>query len=273
MVDYNEANRAYWNEITPSHSKSDFYDLESFKAGRNSLQEIELAALGDVSGKSLLHLQCHFGQDTLSWARMGAEVTGVDISDESVGLARSLADELDLDGRFIRSDVYDLPQHLDGTFDIVFTTYGVLVWLPDLDRWAEVIDHFLKPGGTFFIAEFHPMAGVFDFEREDDRLELRFPYFESTAPHVWLPDGTGSYADLDAEVTATTYEWFHSLGEVVTALSSRGLVIQHLHEHRHSVYRMLPHMQQGEDGLWRLPDRADSVPLMFSIKATKPLAP
>ncbi len=273
MVDHNEANRAYWNEITSSHSKSEFYDIESFKTGRNSLQSIELDALGDVSGKSLLHLQCHFGQDTLSWARLGAQVTGADISDDSIALARSLAGELDIDAQFVRSDVYDLPRHLDGGFDIVFTSYGVLVWLQDLDRWADVIDHFLKPGGTFFLAEFHPMAGVFDFERTDDRLEIRYPYFSMQEPQEWLPNGLGSYADSEATVTTTTYEWFHGLGEIVTALTDRGLVIQHLHEHRHCVYRMLPCMERGDDGLWRLPHSSDSVPLMFSLKASKPGLP
>ena len=270
MVEHNEANRAYWNEITDFHSKSEFYDLESFKAGRNSLLDIELDALGDVSGKSLLHLQCHFGQDTLSWARLGATVTGADISDESIAMARSLAEELEIDARFVRSDVYDLPQHLNGTFDIVFTSYGVIVWLPDLERWAEVIDHFLKPGGTFFIAEFHPMASVFDFERDDGRLEVRFPYFEQRSPQEWVPEGEGSYAAPDNKVTSTTYEWFHSLGEIVTALASRGLVVQHFKEHRRCAYQMLPWMERGDDRTWRLPEHAESVPFMFSLKAYKP---
>ena len=273
MVDFNEANRAYWNEITPAHSQSEFYGLESFKAGRNSLLDIELNELGDVSGKSMLHLQCHFGQDTLSWARLGARVTGADISDESIDMARSLAEELGMEALFVRSDVYDLPHHLDGSFDIVFTSYGVIIWLPDLDRWAEVIDHFLKPGGTFFIAEFHPMATVFDFERDDGRLEVRYPYFKQGLPQEWVPDGEGSYAAQDVEVTSTTYEWSHGLGEVVTALAARGLVVQHLNEHRRCAYRMLPFMVRGDDGMWRLPENGESVPLMFSLKASKPALP
>ena len=270
MERYTEANRAYWNEITPIHERSEFYDVASFKAGRNTLGAIELEALGDVSGKSLLHLQCHFGQDTLSWARLGAKVTGMDISDESIALAESLAEELGIDARFVRSDLYDLPRQLTGSFDVVFTSLGVIIWLPDLARWAEVIDHFLKPGGTFFILEFHPAAGIFDDEREDGRLTVRYPYFNPREPVEWLPDGIGSYADRDAEINTASYEWPHSLGEVVTALASKGLVIEYLREYRHCAYRSLAWMEQGDDGMWRLPDNADSVPLMFSIKASKP---
>ena len=266
---YIEANRAHWNEVTPIHEGSAFYDIESFKAGRNTLHRIELEAVGDVSGKSLLHLQCHFGQDTLSWARLGGKVTGVDISDDSIALARSLADELRIDAHFIRSNVYDLPQALSGIFDIVFSSYGCLLWLPDMQSWANVVSHFLRPGGTFFMVEFHPVANIFDDERRDGRLEVRYPYFNGGEPVEWLPDGTGSYADRDAVINTATYEWPHSLGEVVTALASSGLRIEHLHEFRHSVYQHLAIMQQGDDGMWCLPDKTDSVPLMYSIKASK----
>ena len=138
-------NRANWNERTRVHAGSDFYDVAGFKDGRITLNEFERAGVGDVRGKSFLHLQCHFGLDTLSWARLGANATGVDISDDAIGLARKLNDEVGLDAKFVRSDIYDLPQVLDGEFDIVYTAMGVLAWLPDLAAWAEVVARYLKP--------------------------------------------------------------------------------------------------------------------------------
>jgi 2-polyprenyl-3-methyl-5-hydroxy-6-metoxy-1,4-benzoquinol methylase len=149
MNQYTHANRILWNAWTKIHEKSQFYDIQAFKAGGNTLKSIELDELGDVRGSSLLHLQCHFGQDTLSWARLGAQVTGVDLSDEAISLARSLAGELGLKARFVCSDLYELPQVLKEQFDIVFTSYGVLAWLSDLPRWAGIIANFIKPGGYF----------------------------------------------------------------------------------------------------------------------------
>ena len=141
-----ETNRNNWNERTPVHAASDFYDMEAFKSGRITLKDIERREVGDVSGRTLLHLQCHFGQDTMSWSRLGAIATGVDFSEAAIELARSLNDELGLEARFICSNIYDLPDTLDEEFDIVFTSYGVLTWLPDLDKWAEVIYKRLKAG-------------------------------------------------------------------------------------------------------------------------------
>jgi 2-polyprenyl-3-methyl-5-hydroxy-6-metoxy-1,4-benzoquinol methylase len=159
MEKYYEVNRKRWNELVDIHVKSDEYDLEGFIAGKNSLHSIELEALGDVSGKSLLHLQCHFGLDTLSWGRLGARVTGVDFSETAIELARSLAARIGVDAEFICSNVYDFPKHLDGKFDVVFTSYGALCWLHDMEAWAEIVSRYLRPGGTFFMAEFHPFCG------------------------------------------------------------------------------------------------------------------
>ncbi|MCZ7544594.1 MAG: class I SAM-dependent methyltransferase [Anaerolineae bacterium] len=155
--DYMESNRALWDEWTGIHAKSAFYDLEGFKAGRLSLDRVAREGLGDVTGKRLLHLQCHFGMDTLSWARLGAEVTGVDFSEKAIALARALSAELSIPARFVCANIYDLPAALDGAFDIVFTSGGVLYWLPDLVRWAEIVAHYLRPGGTFFLADSHPL--------------------------------------------------------------------------------------------------------------------
>ncbi len=168
MDEYRRANQDLWDEYTRINAASSMYDLAGFKAGRNALHPLEIQELGDVRGKSLLHLQCHFGMDTLTWARLGAQVTGVDFAPDAVRLARSLAGELGLAARFIQSDLYDLPNHLDETFDIVFTSYGALTWLSDIPGWAQVAARYVRPGGTFYIAEFHPAACM--FSDESDRL-------------------------------------------------------------------------------------------------------
>ena len=177
MDDYKKANLALWNEWAHLHAGSAFYDVEGFKAGKTSLNPLEMEELGNVAGKTLLHLQCHFGLDSLSWARLGASVTGVDFSDQAIALARSLSQEVGLEAEFVCSDIYELPQVLAGQFDIVYTSYGVLAWLPDLKNWAAVIAHFLKPGGVFFIAEFHPFAMVFDNSETATGLRIQYPYF------------------------------------------------------------------------------------------------
>ena len=169
MNDYVQANRKLWNEWTGLHLDSNYYDLNGFKAGKVTLGAVERREVGDVSGKSLLHLQCHLGLDALSWARLGAAVTGVDISDESIHVAQALSDEFNVPAQFICSDIYELPQVLDRQFDIVFTTCGVLTWLPDLQRWAKIITHYLKPGGMFYINEIHPIKRVLTPRLQDDR--------------------------------------------------------------------------------------------------------
>ncbi len=265
---YKEANRALWNEWTVIHEKSAFYDVEGFKSGNLTLKAIELDELGEVTGKSLLHLQCHFGLDTLSWARLGANVTGVDFSNTAIALAQSLSQELGLNADFVCADVYDLPGILSGEFDIVFTSYGVLCWLPDLSRWATIIVHFLKPGATFYIVEDHPVANIFDDAPDTANLKVAYPYFDAPAPSVI--NTQGSYADRSACVSQPVcYEWHHSLGDVVTALSSAGMRIEFLHEFSFCNYAKFPFMERGEDGWWRLKSLNTSIPLLFSLKATK----
>src|SRR3954453_8227745 len=156
------ANRRLWNEWARINQESDFYDMAGFRAGQTSLKPLELEEVGDVAGKSLLHLQCHFGKDTMSWARLGATVTGADFSDQAIALAQSLATELGLPARFVLSDLYNLPNALEGEFDIVYTTYGALGWLPDMDAWGRAASHFVKPGGFFYVADFHPFLMVYD---------------------------------------------------------------------------------------------------------------
>jgi SAM-dependent methyltransferase len=269
MDKFLQANLDLWNEMTGITSKSDSYDMPGFLAGRSTLKSVEIEELGDISGKSLLHLQCHFGMDTISFARLGAIVTGVDFSDKAITLAQSLSAELNIPARFICSNIYDVSDKLSEQFDIVHTSYGVLCWLPELCGWAKLIAHFLKPGGFFHIAESHPYLQVFPNEKTTTDLQVRFSYFPSSEPTKWEPEGC--YADKDAQVTHPSYEWTHSLGDIINALVAAGLRIDFLHEFPFLCWDNFPFMQKGSDGLWRLPGDHDTIPLTFSLKATKPL--
>jgi SAM-dependent methyltransferase len=268
VSDYKAVNRARWDELTAIHVRSAFYNLDAFKAGQSSLRPIERAELDDVAGRSLLHLQCHFGQDTLSWARLGAKVTGVDFSEQAIALARSLNQELRLDARFLCSDIYDLPRVVDEQFDIVFTSYGVLTWLPDLRAWGRIIAHSLKPGGVFYIVEVHPFAFVLDSGKSAGELRVAYSYFYTPEPLRWEAEGT--YADRSAAVrNKVSYDWTHSLGDVLNALTAAGLCVEFLHEFPYCVCGILPGMIQSEDGWWRLPECPHAIPMLFSLKATK----
>lgn len=260
-------NRRYWDEVVPVHAASELYDVEGFMAGALSLDELESTEVGDVTGKRLLHLQCHFGLDTLSWARLGAQVTGMDYSPVAIDKARGLAAQCGIDARFICCNLYDLPRQLEGQFDIVFTSYGVLCWLPDLREWARIAANYVKPGGFFYIAEFHPFSYVFDDEA--DHLRYRYPYFAQQATRF---EFDGTYADKDAKlVNREDYEWNYPLGEVVTALIDAGLRIEFLHEHAFTVYQQLPFLEKVGRGRWRFPGGEEPIPLMFSLRASKPL--
>jgi SAM-dependent methyltransferase len=270
MDDYLAANRARWDEMATHHPNTEFYDVAAFKRGETRLHDIELAELGgEVAGRSLLHLQCHFGLDTLSWARLGARVTGVDFSEVAIATARDLAAQCALDARWVCCDVYSLPDHLDETFDVVFTSYGAITWLPEIARWADVVAHFLTPGGTFYIAEFHPFAWVFDDEA--DGLQPRYPYLQGAAPEIteWPYD----YADRSIRLEhATEYVWNHPLGAVVTSLVAAGLRIEYLHEFDRAPYQMLPVLvpDPDHDRWWRLADDQPRLALMYTLRATKP---
>jgi SAM-dependent methyltransferase len=220
-----------------------------------------------VRGKSLLHLQCHFGLDTLSWARLGAQVTGVDFSEEGIALARSLSGELGIGADFVCSDIYELPNRLSRQFDVVFTSYGVLAWLSDLTRWGEVIAHFLRPGGTFYIAEIHPFAAVFYDGEEAEGLHVHYPYFHDPKPLRFEVEG--SYASRAACTQKVTYEWSHSLGDVINALISADLEIEFLHEFPFVCYRTFPFLEQDDEGWWRFRERETAIPMTFSLKATR----
>lgn len=259
-----EANRASWDELVPIHFASEFYDVEGFKAGWESLHPFEITEVGDVSGKELLHLQCHFGMDTLCWARRGAHATGLDFSAPAVEKARELAAELALEAEFVETDVYAAADALSGrAFDVVYTSTGALGWLPDIRRWAEVVVALLRPGGFLYLAEFHPFSGVFG-----DDLTIAHDYFQEE-PEV--SEEPGSYANPDAgTVYNRTYQWDHTLGGVVSAVAGAGLTVELLHEHDYVLFPApWPFLEKSGDGTYRLPEGAPDLPLMYSLRARK----
>jgi SAM-dependent methyltransferase len=261
--EYLSLNKKSWDSRVDAHVESSFYDMPSFLQGQSSLKEIETELLGDVAGKSILHLQCHFGQDTLSLQRMGAQCVGVDLSGKAISKARELNERLDLEARFIECDVFDTPNHLREKFDIVFTSYGTIGWLPDLDKWASVIDHFLKTGGKLIFVEFHPVVWMFD----DDFQKIAYAYHKSE-PIVEETEGT--YADRDAdEVEGKTISWNHGLSEVIQALLKRGLTIQSFAEYNYSPYDCFRHTVEFEPGKFRIKHLGDKIPMVYSVVAGK----
>jgi SAM-dependent methyltransferase len=266
------SNRDLWDAWTKIHLGSEFYDVASFRTGERPIRvaDYEREEVGSVEGRTLLHLQCHFGLDTLSWARLGARVTGIDFSDEAIAAARALAAELDIPATFIQSDLYALPDVLDEQFDIVYTSCGVLGWLPDIARWGRVAAHFIRPGGFLYLTEIHPVALAFQDEGvEPGELRLAYPYWSHPEPLRF--EVKGSYADPEAPTEGLVeYGWDHSLGEIVTSLADAGLRLDFLHEFNF-VRWPVPFLVEGDDGRWRLPEGTKgTLPLFYSLKATKP---
>ena len=263
------ANRALWDERVPIHVAGGFYGVDQFRSGakRLDIRDFEVEEMGDVAGRTLLHLQCHFGLDTLSWARLGARVTGLDFSGPAVEAAAALAAEMGIEADFVHADLYEAVEALGGrTFDVVYTGKGALIWLPDIIRWAEICAALMVPGGTFYLSEFHPVADMFAWES----LDLERSYFDS-GPH--FDDSPGTYADLDAvTIHNASYEWQHPLGVVVSALIDAGLRIEFLHEQRSTLFPRWPFLEQQSDGSYVLPAGTPELPLMYSVRARKPPA-
>lgn len=259
---YFEANKFLWNQRTTVHKDSDFYGLAEFKKGESVLTTIELSELGDVKGKSLLHLQCHFGMDSLDWARRGAIVTGVDLSDTAIAEAKKLNDELKLNAKFICCNVYDTSAHVKEQFDIVFTSYGTIGWLPDLGKWANVVVERLKPGGLFYIAEFHPVVWMFD----DDFTHIKYSYENR---EVIVTENQGTYTDRDADIKGKEYSWNHSISEVLNALIKAGLKIELFNEHIYSPYPCFRNTVEVEKGKWHIKGMEGKLPMVYSIRAIK----
>lgn len=271
-------NLAWWNERVPAHAAGAFYDVAGFLKGQRKPMKLERKELGPVDGKSLLHLQCHFGMDTLSWAMAGAQVTGIDFSEVAIQTAQELNQDAGLKARFIQSNIYDLPENLSEQFDVVFTSWGVLGWLPDHKRWAEIAAQYVKPGGIFYILEFHPFTWVFDETadiasmRDDKILTAKYDYFNDPARPI--SDDTwelGSYGAPDHKFKhQKTHEFQFDLGRIVTNLIEAGLQIEFVHEHPMSACASLPFLEDHGDDRWLLPEGWPQLPLSFSIRATKP---
>ncbi len=260
---YFEANKKLWNDNTSYHVKSKFYDMDSFKNGATSLMPTELNELGNIKGKKILHLQCHFGQDSISLSRLGAEVTGVDFSEDAINYAINLADELRMDTKFICANIYDLPNILEKRFDIVFTSYGTICWLPDLDKWAEIISKFLLPGGLFYFVEFHSHLMIYDDEFE----KVEHSYFFNNKPIIDEYEGT--YADKNAPIKNIAYGWNHPISEILTSLLNQNLILHQFNEFPFSHYDCFPNMEKIADRKYVFKNFGNKIPYMFSLKATK----
>lgn len=259
---YLEVNRKSWNERVALHVAAPFYNMDAFRAGHTSLNDIELKLLGDVSGKRILHLQCHFGQDSISLAKMGATVVAIDLSDKAIDAARTLADEMNVDVTFHCCDVYDVPNHVSGDFDIIYTSYGVIGWLPDLNKWAAIIHQFLQPNGKFLLVEFHPVVWMFD----DDFQYVKYNYFKDD-PIIETNDGT--YADNAAPVTLTSVTWNHSLSEVISSCLNHGLSLKQLAEYDYSPYNCFVHTIEFEPGKYRIKHMENRIPMVYAMEAIK----
>ncbi len=261
-MDYKKINKESWDNRVPIHVESDFYDIPAFIDGKNSLKKPELSILEDVKGKSILHLQCHFGQDSISLSRMGANVTGIDISDAAIDQARKLNEQCGTNAEFVVSDVYDLPEVLEGKFDIVFTSYGTIGWLPDMNLWAQVINHFLKDGGKFVFAEFHPALWMFD----DDHEKVYYRYFTSDPI---IETFSGTYAQKDSDVELQDVSWNHGLAEVMTSLMDEGLTIRHFKEYDYSPWNCFDGMQEDGPDEFRITKFGNKMPLIYTLVAEK----
>lgn len=259
---YLEINRQSWNNRTDTHLKSEFYDLDNFIKGRTSLNNIELDLLGNLTGKTILHLQCHFGQDTISLSRLGAEVTGIDLSDKAIESAKQIAEDTNSKATFICCDIYDLPNHLDKKFDIVFTSYGTIGWLPDLQKWAEIVSKFLKPNGQFVFVEFHPVVWMFD----DNFEKIGYRYFNSGAI---VESENGTYADKSADIAQEYVMWNHGLSEVINNLIKNGLEINALNEYDYSPYDCFNKTIEFEPKKYRIEHLGSKIPMVYSIVAKK----
>ncbi len=273
MEDYAAINMANWDERVPAHAASPDYHVADFIADPGFLSKVvrfDRQRLGDISGLRGVHLQCHIGTDTISLARLGASMTGLDFSGPAVRQASDLAARTGADAVFVESDVYAAPDLLGrDAFDLVYTGIGALCWLPSVSRWAKVVGQLLRPGGRLFIREGHPMLWAMQDGRDDDLLVVRYPYFEMAEPLVF--DEAGTYVETDVEFTANlTHSWNHGLGEIVTALLDAGLMITELTEHDSVPWEALPGlMEKTELDEWRLKDRPERLAATYTLQAVK----
>ena len=271
MDDYTRANLDNWEARVPIHTGERGYDLRRFVDDPMALSDVvafDAPHLGDLSGRRVLHLQCHIGTDTLSLARLGGDVTGVDFSPSALAAARELARRAGPPVRYVQSVVDDVPARLPETFDLLYTGVGALNWLPSVRRWAATVSTMLSPGGRLFLRESHPILNALDDERDDRLLVVEHPYFETPGPTRW--ETPVSYTGSDERMAQpVTYEWNHGLGEVVQAVLDAGLRLIRIEEHRELEWRFLDWMVPTERGGYVLPERPERLPLMYTVEAIK----
>lgn len=258
---YFDINKSTWNERVALHLKSEMYNLQGFLAGENTLSYPDMELLGDLRGKSLLHLQCHFGMDTLSLAREGAVATGVDFSETAIAQAHELSRETGIGADFVCSNIYNLPDVLEGTFDIVYTSYGVIDWLPDLDKWAALIYRYLKPGGKFIMVEFHPILWMFDNEFKN----IIYSYFRAE-PFI---QSEGSYTDNGSEAVSQTINWSHSMAEPADALLRQGIQLTGIKEYLESPYNLFSNFVKTPSGGYQIKGMEGMIPMLYSLTGVK----
>lgn len=256
MSDYLAINQQAWNERTNIHFTSKFYDVDGFLAGNSTLHEIELKQVGNVQGKSLLHLQCHFGLDSLSWARLGASVTGVDLSSTAIEKAQQLAKQAGIEAEFVCSDVVQFGEQCQQQYDLVYTSYGVLCWLPDINKWAETVDKCLKPGGKIHLIEFHPFLDI----------TFGYDYFHQTEPDI---EQEKTYSENAGDAEQTIAVWAHPISDVLNALINAGIAINHVGEFPFSPYSCFENMKQVAPNQYVMDDKGPEIPLIYSIIGTK----
>lgn len=262
---YFEKNKELWNAKTPVHIGSEFYDLAGFEAGNNPLNEIELQGLGNVTGKTLLHLQCHFGMDTLAWARMGAKVTGVDFSETAIAQAKELAKKHAPDAQFVCCNVLNTRDFISEKFDIVFTSYGTIGWLPDLKPWAKAISESLNENGIFYIADFHPFVWMLD----DDFKEIYYNYFPTPPNEPIVSEQEGTYANREANIKLVEFGWNHSVSEIFSVLLAEGMEIVSFEEFDYSPYKCFPNMKEVGDKRFIFEHFENKIPYVYALKARK----
>ena len=262
-IEYFDVNQKLWDAKTKIHVGSQFYNMEAFLAGENSLRKIELAELPPLEGKTIFHSQCHFGQDTLSMQRMGGQCTGIDLSAEAIAQAKALNEQLGLSAKFVQTNVYEIDKHIEEQFDVVFTSYGVIGWLPDLDRWAYQLLSRLKSGGTFYMVEFHPAMYQYNW----DNKQLEYSYFNTGEPTLEIEEGT--YADRDSDISLKEYFWQHSFAEVFNALIKHGLEIESMNEYDYSPYQIFGTEVKRAEQEYLFQVNEIDLPLVFSLKGIK----
>jgi SAM-dependent methyltransferase len=263
------ANRRLWDELAPVHMAA-YEEVRLLEDGEEVLDEIELAEVGDVRGKALLHLQCHIGTDSLAWRRHGAAVTGVDFSEASIRCAQALADRLGLDARFLHGSVYDVPDLLTETFDVVYTSKGVLCWLRDLRSWARIIEDRLKPGGIVYLMESHPTLNALE-EIVPGELSIAHRYFHTERPTRW-GDAKGDYADPSYVPKHPSFEWEWAVSDILGALLEAGLRVELCREYERLFFQRFPSMTGCRPRWYHFPRYAGKLPLLLTVRARKPEA-